>query len=544
MFARWFPALTAVCVLAAAAPVRAADDKSEPILVVKVRSLNALIDTGKYLAGLAGQEEHARQVERMIKNRIGEKGLEGIDAKRPLGIYSNDLNPQRASPVFMVPVADQKALLKLLKQVDLEPTEKDGLYTVSPEFLPVEVYFRFGNGYAYITALNAGSVDKDRLLDPDGLKLPHARALAAATLNIDRIPRSLKQIAISTLEKNFQRIQKQKRRRKSEAEANLRVEALKEIAGCLTSVIKEGGQAGLQVEVNQPTHDLSLQMSLTGKSGSKLAQQIAHLGETTSLFSSLATADAAFLGQARFTLPEGIRKALGPMIDDIGTKIQEKERDETKRELGLKLFKALTPSLKAGELDYFLGLRGPNRNKHYTGVMAIKVQDGAELEKTIRDIIDRVAPQTEKDRIKFDADKVGDVAIHRITIKDHLDAGAKKTFGTPDLYVAFRKDAAIAVLGEEGLDVIKEAIASKSGAIPLVRYEISLARLVPLIAAQPHGEKAAAAADKIFKDAPDGGKIRFTVQGGKALRARVDVTALAVKFFVLTRKGAAEEEQE
>jgi hypothetical protein len=538
MLTRWFSGV-AVLVAVWAAPVQAADDKSEPALVVQVRSLNALMETGKYLAGLAGQEEKAKQAEGIIKARIGQKGLEGIDAKMPFGLYAHELSIGRP-PVAMIPVADQKAVLALLKAINFEPEEKDGLYTISRDELPVEIYFRFANDYAYVTAINAGDVDKDKLLDPAILKMASPQTLAAATLNIDRLPRTLKNLAIGQMESGLRKAQRHRPRHESEAEAHLRSEALKQLAAKIASVIREGAKATLQVEVDPKSHDLAVQMSLTGKSGSSLAENIASLGERKSLFGGLSSTEAAATGLVHFNLSESMRASLGQLIDHAAKKLETEERDEAKRELGGKLLKAIAPSVKAGQLDWFGTLRGPNKSKHYTGVFAIKVKEGKQIEKTVREIIDRVAPAREKAKIEYDADKVGEVAIHRVILKGKIDRKGKRVFGETDLYVAFRDDAFIASLGEEALEVIKEVISAQPKYAPVAQVQVSLARLLPLIALAPRGDKIAPAAAKVLEDAKDGGKIRFTVEGGKALKARFSVTALAIKFFAIARQRQAE----
>src|SRR5438309_1922393 len=87
MLPRWFSGIALVSVMAAA-PARAADEKPQPAVVVGVRSLDALLSNARYLASLAGEGERAKQAEKIVKGRIGAKGLEGIDAKRPFGFYA------------------------------------------------------------------------------------------------------------------------------------------------------------------------------------------------------------------------------------------------------------------------------------------------------------------------------------------------------------------------------------------------------------------------------------------------------------------------
>ena len=67
-------------------------------LVVSFKSLDGLIADAKYVAELAGRSEEAAQFEKMFKNQFGgPKGLEGIDPKKPIGLYAR-LSPDPSTP--------------------------------------------------------------------------------------------------------------------------------------------------------------------------------------------------------------------------------------------------------------------------------------------------------------------------------------------------------------------------------------------------------------------------------------------------------------
>jgi len=87
----WFPKLAlpwlALIALGTATP-RAAAQETPPTVVVRVRSLDTVIDHVKLLVALAGREEAAKQIEGLIKTKIGPKGLEGVDPARPLGAFA------------------------------------------------------------------------------------------------------------------------------------------------------------------------------------------------------------------------------------------------------------------------------------------------------------------------------------------------------------------------------------------------------------------------------------------------------------------------
>src|SRR6266850_786593 len=58
-----------------------------PAVVVRVKSLDVLVQNVNLVVRLVGQEEYAKQIEGLIKSKIGKKGLEGIDPTRPFGAY-------------------------------------------------------------------------------------------------------------------------------------------------------------------------------------------------------------------------------------------------------------------------------------------------------------------------------------------------------------------------------------------------------------------------------------------------------------------------
>src|SRR6059058_364122 len=73
----------------AAPPVRAADAKpSTPTLVVRLEAVDDLFADLKYLAAFADRDDLVAQAEGLLKARGGAKGVEGIDTKRPLGLYA------------------------------------------------------------------------------------------------------------------------------------------------------------------------------------------------------------------------------------------------------------------------------------------------------------------------------------------------------------------------------------------------------------------------------------------------------------------------
>jgi hypothetical protein len=545
MRARWFAGLALLWALGAAAPVPlAAAETAQPSMVFRVRSLDALIAGTRYLAGLAGAEEKAKQFEGIIKARIGRKGLDGIDPKRPFGAYASDFNDNPV--VVMVPVADEKALVNLLKGLKLEPEKgKDGIYTLTPEFVPFEIYFRVAQGYAYVAFLSPGMLAKEKLLPPSILKPRGQGELASASLYLSRLPGIVRQLVLANVEKQLNKLQQQKPPNETEAQEQFRVRVLKDLAAQIKSVANEGDEVSFQLDVDRQAGKVAAQASLTAKDGSDLATKLLNLGQSSSLFTALAGDHPTAAGLVHLKLPEDLRKALAPLIDDGLKQLRDRETDDTRQALLDSLIKAVKPTLKAGELDYAVSIRGPSKGGLYGGVYGLKIRDGGALEKVVRDLIAKVSPHIEKVKFKLDAHKVEGVAVHSVSLKEVQDEKVAKAFGEGPVYFGFRKDALLVTWGDNALDLIKEAVAVQPKTGPFIHYEASFGKMLPLFKVYGRNDKFAEMARDVFGgETRDNGLVRFTLQGGKALRARFRVSGQVIKLFsqaiVLQKRAEAE----
>src|SRR5229473_3291703 len=151
MVARMLTFFAVVMFVGAPAPVRAADDakSTTPTFVLRIDSINNLIENAKYLAELAGQKDKAEEGLGFFKAAVESQKIDkAIDFSRPVGMYgkfnSDDLT--KSSGAILVPILDEKPLLDLLDQIGMTPEKgEDGVYTVQSTFSPVPIFFRFAN---------------------------------------------------------------------------------------------------------------------------------------------------------------------------------------------------------------------------------------------------------------------------------------------------------------------------------------------------------------------------------------------------------------
>jgi hypothetical protein len=259
------------------------------------------------------------------------------------------------------------------------------------------------------------------------------------------------------------------------------------------------------------------------------------------MFAGLHNASSAAEIFLHGAVPENARQQFVKSMDEAIHSGLENEKDPNKRALVEKLYNAIVPTLKAGELDAAVDLRGPTKDEHYAAIIALKLKDGQGLEKVLRDLREQVPP-SERQKIKLDAQTIGSAKVHRLDIQEQFDKQAKKLFGSNPLFIAIRSDALFVAGGDGGLALLTEALSTKPGIVPPFSVDLSLARLAPLMGDNQKANMKAVAKKAFGGTGKDNDKIQFRAEGGKTAKLRLTVKAEVIKFFSLVDKANKGEE--
>jgi hypothetical protein len=506
----------------------AAGPATPPTLVVRIRSIDSVFGDIKHLAKLSGHEEEGKRFHAAIE-KVLPKGLAGIDVKKPLGFYGKleeDLLDSAA--VLLLPITDESAFLGLLDSVHVSvKKEEDGAYAATHEQLPLPVYFRFANQYAYITVRDKAGIAANKLLEPGKVLPPNQAETVSVSLRVDQIPNAYKQVIISQAENRIAALDDDKPAGETDAQRAIRTGAAKEVTRHFAALLKEGGELGLRLGTDPDRKEFIAELSMAGQAGSKFEAGIAQLARSKSSFAGLLRSDAAVNILAHASVPPDMQKRLGTAIDELIRTALEKEQDATKRRHAEKLATALAPTLKEGVLDAALTMRGPSENKHYTLLVAIKVKDGQAIDQAIRDLL-KEAPKADRAKITLDAETVGDTKIHRIAVPEDSDENFRQNFGNEPFYAAVRNDAIFVALGAGGLEALKGALTGEPQTAPQLLIEASISRLGPAISRSLKAESAKSALKALRASGPDD-KARFTIEGGQSLKMRLRLSAEAVR---------------
>jgi hypothetical protein len=540
MFKRLLPCAALVALAVLPTPARPAEEKksAEPGFVIRVQSIDDLTRNFRYLAGLVGREEEAKQVEGWLKAKAGgPKGLEGIDAKRPLAVYGSfgKESIEDSAAVALIPIADEKAFLALIETLDSKAEkDNDGVYTVTNANLPVPIFFRFAHKYAYVTALNKDAIDKDKILLPGAVLPPGKVPVVSLTVRIDQVPEKMRDLALSQAEAHLDAAKDEKKDDETPAQHRAKGEIIDVVKKYVGSVIKEGGRFALGLDVDEKAKELSAELSLSAKPGTQLAKDVAALGERKSTVAGLVGTDSVLSLTLNLPNEEKFAAAMQTLLKEEIRKNIDKEADKGKKELGEKVFKAFEPALKFTDAEWAFDLRKPKAGGKYVLVGGMKVANGPTLEKSIRDVVAQL-PEKDRAAIKLDAEKAGNVAVHSVNTEAG-DEGFKKAFGDGPAYFAVRSDAIFVAVGEGALDALKEALKVEPKVSKPLNAEVSVARVAEAMAKeQPEAPKAAA---KAFGKEKDDDKIRVSLEAGQEMKLRFVMKTPILQFLHLMEPGA------
>lgn len=538
MARRLVPFLALVGLLAAGwASVPAQQQSAPPTVIIRVRSIDSLLADSKYVITLAGQKEIADQFEGVIQSMIGPKGLDGIDTKRPFGFYGS-IGPDGidSTGVVLIPVADSKAFVSFMDRLNLNPKEekdKNGTYRFTPPNSPIDAFFRFANNYAYISThidvdKAKGALAPNALLTPAQVFPASGMPAAGISFRIDRIPNGIKQLALQQFELKLAEEKNKEQPNETEAQKKLKGVLLDEISKRISGLVKDGSELSLNFDVDRKKNELSAELNLSGVSGSQLAKDIATIGQSQSLFASSLGSDSGLGLLVRLVLPEDVKKAMAPVIDEGIEQGLKEIKDDARRQRGQQFMEAVKPTMKSGDVDFAFTIRGPTAKKQYTVLMGMKVQGGPKIEAALQEMLKGERAE-EQARYKWGADKAGGVAINALDVKKELEK-FQELLGSEPLYFAFRQDAVLAAYGADGLAALKQALAAKPAATTAVQFNMFLKRFEPIVSFTQNADVGKAVQDA-FGSGKDNDVVRFSVQGGSSLQARFSIKGEVITFL-------------
>jgi len=480
--------LAPVLALLAAGPVAAAD----PAVTFQAQSVGRILGDARAVVGTLADKKAVDSINDGIKAKLGEKGFAGLDLGRPvLGYVHLPADPAKAVGVLVVPVTEEKAFLGFFERLTgaTPKAEAGGLYTVPAPDPGMAIGLRFADGYAYLAAGAKGAglaavLAADELVPTAKLLDPAEQSLLAMRVQFDRLPKELRTQAQDYINRG----------KKAAGMLPFPPELMSPVEKALLQglalgerwlKLSEGAkEATVRFTLDVPAAEIGAEFTVVPRPGSELGKELAARKATSNRFAGIITKDTAvgfvtrlpfFNKELRTAGTEGLDaalKAVGGLGGPTGELLQE-------------ALKGAKRTVATGEFDVAGSFRGPNKDGHFTGVLAVAFEDTAALEKAVKGVIDAEAPPEFQKLVKWNAEKVGGVSIHLIEVGKLVGnpgwlGGPEKGLGGPDTNVAmaFTPKAAYAAVGPDAVAAVKGLLALKSAEAPVLNVVLNPSRWV------------------------------------------------------------------
>ena len=303
-------AIIGLMVVAPAAKVQGQQGQAaKPTLVVSIAGVNSLLDNIGYLTRAVGTPEVGGLVTMMAGQYI-----QGLDTKRPVGMFIVMAGPQPTGVVFL-PVSDFAAVIAKIEESLGEPEDLGG--GVRKISVQRDIFFKESNGWAFVT--DSASNLENLPDDPSEMlgTLPQDYEVAVR-VNVQSIPGSLREMAISQIREGFERgLEGSKDEDARELQQKIGQHSIKN----LVSFIEEADQLTVGWGVDSNEGSTYLDVDLSALPGSKLTERLALLSGNETEFSGFLLPEAAaklhFTSRAAEEDIEQTKLVLGMMRDKV-----------------------------------------------------------------------------------------------------------------------------------------------------------------------------------------------------------------------------------
>lgn len=511
--------IAAVLLLGGASRASAQNDM-KPILVVSVASYQRVIDDIGFIGKLADSPDLAQNLEGMITFFTQGAGLAGLDKGRPWG-FAASTDGLSFQILGFVPVTDIDKLLAALSGFLGNPDKENGVYKVQAPGLPISLYIKEKDGYAFISQDTAGlsNLPKDPVKLLGGLDKQYD---VAVKLGIQNIPDVFRQLAIDqiklgvegSLEQGPDESDEQYQRRSKNTQQQM---------DTLVTTLNELDELMLGLAIDQSARRAYIDLSMTAVDGSKTAKQMVSLPAPPTKFAGFLMPDAvATLHVNSKSAPDATAQTAA-LLQQARSQVESQLDQEsigneqvraTLKDVVGQVMDVITDTVKQGVMNGGAVVVGSGP---YTLAGGGYVSDGSRLEGVVKKLAElaQKEPDFPKDGLKLNADSHKGVAFHTLEIPVPADddnaAMIKKLLGEKvKLTVGIGKQSAFIAVGEKGVETIKKVIDKSEGVTeaPGKPFELTV-RIAPIVKFLAEGDGANPLLSSIAGGLKESGKDRL-----------------------------------
>ena len=453
--------------------------KDKAALVVRVKSIDNLLDSVAYMVGAAGFRNFVPAI------TLGAGAfLEGFDTERPIGGY---LTLEGGAPNFVafIPVEDLDDVIDMLiNNIGEDFIEEDGDDYIIATPTGEEIVIRGKGKWAFIAANK--EMLKDLPADPSKLvaDIPEEYGIAVRAY-IQRIPADLRSQAIEWMEEAFDETYRNLPDGIGELQRKMNENSLDQLAG----MIQQSDQITFGLAADKKGKRLFADVTFTAVKGSDLSKQLtAGKGATTEFASFMKMQDAAMKFNAASKIGEAdaanAKATFSAIKDQIGTLLSEdanmsEEDAKLVEELVGELVDVVVATVESGKSD--MGGAAIVDDSGLNIVAGAHIVNSANIAKALKKVHaakgDQIPPQIE---VKFDAESHQGVTFHTVAGSIPEEEAHAILGETTTLAIGVGKDKVYIGFGSDPISKLKKAIDSKSTQKVEVMAQASL-KIAPIL---------------------------------------------------------------
>ncbi|MBA4187837.1 MAG: hypothetical protein C0467_07450 [Planctomycetaceae bacterium] len=495
---------------------------ADPPIVFQTQPVGRILGDVRAVIKMVGGEAAVTGFTDGLKEKLGDKGFDGLDLDRPiLGYVTLAEKLEESVGVIVIPVTGEKEFLALIERVGGEKLKAgdNGIYDIPTmdEGVKVQMRFEARNVYIAIGKAPTAALDPKSLVAPAKLHDPAEKALASVKVYFDRMPKELRNQIGAALGELKNQLKELKLPADASEPARKAVDELIKLGTRYTDMLQDAESAGAKVILDVNTGEAAIEVALAGKAGTPLAKVIAERQPSTNKFAGLITPDT--VAGMKLQLPFFAKEIQSAAV--IGLEAGQKQLAEAApaefKPLIEEVFKGLVRTVNDGEVDLAISFRGPDKDGLYTVVGAVAFEDSSGIEKELRALFKKELPPMYRGIFNLDVATVDKTNIHQAKVGGFLPPEAQKIFGEEaSLTFAFAPKGIYIAFGPDAVNTMKAALAVKKAPSPPFEIVINPSKVAKLISdLGQEVPKGFGTQDKVVS------VVALSIEGGKELRIKL-----------------------
>lgn len=517
--------LFCVAALAAAGTLHAtpaAAQEVQPLGVVAISSYDELMSDIDFLGSLGNQVGAGQQLEMMINMFTQNKGLEGLDKSKPIGVVLQAGGPVGFGGAVCIPVSDMKSLLGVIAPFGVQSTDKgDGAYEILAG--GQTMFAREVNGWAVIAPME---IMLESLPEDPGAAIGELNETydLAARIHVQNIPEAYRQQFFEMFSQAANQGVQQQADESDEDFAERRA-AVDEQLKQTEQQLAEMDTVTLGVSIDNEQQRAFLDFLYTAVPDTNLAKTLAANASVQTQYAGFFQPDAAmmvsFAQKVDDVSMSQVEQQFAAVREQLHRSIDQEE--EIAKEESKQLMKgavddfldALIATLKTGAVDG--GAVMTVNPEALTFVAGGMVADPGKVEAGLK----KMAEASQKEElgmpeVQWDAQSYGDLTFHTVSHPAE-DEDAQQLFGdTIEIAVGIGEKSVIVAGGRNWMEAVKKVLedskANPNKEVPPVEMIISLSPFLEVAAQMADSsddrEKIEKVATMLSQEAPQRDKIR------------------------------------